>query len=250
MGAERRCGPANGSGGWGHPTVAAAGWAGRASRALAGGGRGGHGGSGFALFPGDSPPVSVRAAQSAAGAQRSLGGGGALLHAPERLVGALDSLPASLPACCCPARPGLVPSAPRGDSMLYRGAALSPAPLSRTDSHAEPGSSKPPGEKPTRPRETCTGLAASPSPRSLLQLGLPQPPSRSPRRPARTPPSAGLALDTARGAGRGWSGPGGRHGPGGAGSGRIPSSAGPQALPPSWQGAGAAAAQEMEDAGP
>lgn len=37
--------------------------------------------------------------------------------------------------------------------------------------------------------------------------------------------------------------------PRGGGRGRIPPSAGPQAPPPSWQGAGAAAAQEMEDAG-
>lgn len=96
--------------------------------------------------------------------------------------------------------------------MLYRGAALSPAPLSRTDSRAEPGSPKSPGGNLARPSETCPGDSAAPSPGSLHQSGFPQPPSRSPRRPARTPPGAGAAFGTARGAGRGWKGRGERAG--------------------------------------
>lgn len=100
MGAERRCGTANGSGGRGHPTVAAGGWAGRASRALAGGGRGGHGGAGFALFPRDSPPAPACTAQPGHSAAPATAA-----RYRTHPSGWRQPLPASLPACRCPARP-------------------------------------------------------------------------------------------------------------------------------------------------
>lgn len=106
--------------------------------------------------------------------------------------------------------------------MLYRGAALSPAPLFRTDSRAKPGSPESPGGNHARPSETCPGDSVAPSPGSLYQSGFSQPPSRSPRRPAGTPPGAGAAFGTARGAVWGWNGPGGRAGAEGSGQGSHP----------------------------
>lgn len=242
MGAEQRGGPANGSGGRGHPTAAAGEGAGRASRALAGGGRGGHGGAGFALFPRDSPLVAARAAHSAARAHRSPGSGGAGFRTHPSGWWACRSPcpPHPLPVA---AWPGLAKSTPLRalPPCFTKEPRLAPL-LCPAQTPAEPGNPTSAGETPQRPSETCPGLAAGPCPASLRPTPrAPLPGHRQAPVPRSAQPAVGVGAGAATGVGIA---------PRGAGRGRVPPSAGPQAPPPSWQGAGAAAAQEMEDAGP